>query len=390
MKRFWLAVTATFCVAANVSWADVAPRIWAYQYVFATASAPHQFEPLLRHLKQEPELQTPELLDYVAQALVSPVNEDLDMQSEKLLARSLEKRGGARYRDTFALLVDKAHSNDIHLLAKSMVRKYRKRTETQFRPGSINFARLRENYAAAALAASNPTDEQAQRLAAFPTEASIDDLFALAGKPHAVISGQVFVTDLIIRVRVQRMGFIYRGIGRVTFEYTDGIGWKSRSVVTDPTALEGLLPYRYPVVLAGQPSNEELAYTQLLSGHLASMKMALETQWRSGKVSPEFVDTTAELLLKGHAKAEGSFAIDVHAWMCRVLVTYGGPRHASVLQSVAATTQNPKLRKYALLPQEKTGNPNTAPYVEGSVSLEALRARYPQPYPQRQFTSGQI
>ena len=60
------------------------------------------------------------------------------------------------------------------------------------------------------------------------------------------------------------------------------------------------------------------------------------------------------------------------------------------LDKVATGTRIPKLRKYAELPQEQTNNRNNVPYIEGTVSLEAMRAKYPPLYPQRQFTSGQI
>jgi hypothetical protein len=120
------------------------------------------------------------------------------------------------------------------------------------------------------------------------------------------------------------------------------------------------------------------------------MKVAVEGRWRNGGASAQFLDTTAELLLEQHASATLPNAVDVYAWMCRLLVTYGGPRYVNVLATVAAESKDEKLRKFASLPMERVASANTAPFVKGSVSLAALRVQYPPLYPQRGFTSGSL
>jgi hypothetical protein len=120
------------------------------------------------------------------------------------------------------------------------------------------------------------------------------------------------------------------------------------------------------------------------------MKVAAEESEHSGKADPAFLDAAAELLLKQHRSATDWHTIDAYAWMCKLLTAQGGPRYAAVLRRVALETTDRKLEAFADKPLQKVNAANATPYVEGSVSLDALRAQYPPLYPQRTFVSGSL
>lgn len=389
MHRLMLAFAATFSVAANVSWADVAPRIWAYQHVVATSNLPTQFDPIVRHLKADKGLRRPELVDYIAEALVSPANQ-LTEQSALILLEGLQDFGDGRYRDAVAQLQGKTRSAKVKSAAGKFARKHRKSTVAQYLPGTIDLARLRADYSQTALAFV-PDDDQARRLATFPVESSIEKLFQLMGRPHAVLTSQTLVSDgMLVHVRTQRLFVYYRGVGRVLFQYDrEKGGWQSRNIIVDPDAFEEYMPYRRFGADAGA-SDEALRFTQLLSGHQPAMKVAAEKSTQSARVEPAFLDAAAEILLKQHRSANDWHSYDAYAWMCKLLTEHGGPRYAQVLKRVSRETPDVKLKAFADKPLKKIAAGNTTPYVEGTVSLEALRAKYPPFYPQRTWVSGNL
>lgn len=389
MRRLLLVFAATFCVAANVSWADVAPRIEAYQHVVATSNLPTQFDPIIRHLKTDKGLRRPELVDYIAEALVSPANQ-LDEQSALILLEGLQDFGDGRYRDAVAQLQAKTRSAKVKSAAGRFTRKHRKATVAQYLPGTTDFVRLRAEYSQTALAFV-PDDDQARRLATFPVESSIEKLFQLMGRPHAVLTSQTLVSDgMLVHVRTQRLFVYYRGVGRVLFQYNrEKGGWRSRNIIVDPDAFEEYMPYRR-FAAPGAAGDQALRFTQLLSRHQPAMKVAAEKSTQSAKVEPAFLDTAAEVLLKQHRSANDWHSYDAYAWMCKLLTEHGGPRYSQVLKRVALETTDIKLKAFASKPLKKVDAGNTAPYVEGSVSLEALRAQYPPFYPQRTWVSGNL
>jgi hypothetical protein len=61
-----------------------------------------------------------------------------------------------------------------------------------------------------------------------------------------------------------------------------------------------------------------------------------------------------------------------------------------VLKRVALETTDTKLKAFATKPLRKVNVVDPSPYVEGSVSLDALRAEYPPFYPQRTWVSGSL
>jgi len=389
MHRLLLALAAAFCAAANVCSADVAPRTWAYQHVVATSNLPTQFDPIIRHMKADEELHQEALIDYIAEALVSPANQ-LGEKSALILLEGLQDFGGGRYRDAVAQLQGKTRFPKVESAAGKFVRKHRKTTVAQYLPGTIDFARLRAEYSRTALAFV-PDDEQARRLATFPVESSIEKLFQLMGSPHAVLTSQTLVSDgILVHVRTQRLFVYYRGVGRVLFQYLrEKGGWQARNIIVDPDAFEEYMPYRR-FAADGAASNQALRFTQLLSRHQPAMKVAAEKSTQSAKVDPAFLDAAAEVLLKQHRGANDWHSYDAYAWMCKLLTEHGGPRYSQVLERVAVETTDTKLKAFAAKPLKKIDAGNTSPYVEGSVSLEALRAQYPPFYPQRTWVSGNL
>jgi hypothetical protein len=135
---------------------------------------------------------------------------------------------------------------------------------------------------------------------------------------------------------------------------------------------------------------DELEFAQLVSGHPAAMKVAIDARRRAGGASPAFLDAMAETLLRLHASASTPREFDTFAWMCRLLSSYGGPRYAGVLSAVARETGDEKLRRFASLSVENPPGADPASYIPGSAGLAELRAKYPPLYPGRTFVSGEL
>lgn len=367
----------------------VGPLAWTYRYVLATALSENEFDPLLQGMRIDEDLRDP-TLDYLAEALVSPLNREMSAATRLRLAQFLATHGGGRYRDALATSLRDGDVAEMRDLVKRHGKRRRHSKDPQYVPGTIDFEKLRASYAAAALA-YEPTDAVARKLAALPADSSIEDLFELAGTPHAVVGGSVRATDgLLVNIRIRRLSIYYRGIGRVVFAFRKYDQWKSQGVVIDPEAFEALMPYRERPLSRVASGDEALAFTQLLNGHPMAMKVAVESRWRTQTATPEFLDATAEVLLAQHASARTAHDFDVYAWMCRLLSSHGGPRYAAVLTTVARDTDDEKLRRFASLPIQRSNGVDTAPYVAGSVSLTELRARYPALYPGRTYLSGAL
>jgi hypothetical protein len=93
------------------------------------------------------------------------------------------------------------------------------------------------------------------------------------------------------------------------------------------------------------------------------------------------MDAAAEILATQFQATQDDVSIDAYSWICRVLSGHGGPRYAAILARVAAETPDSKLKRYASLPIEPGSAAPAEPYVPGTISLGALRAKYPSPYP---------
>lgn len=394
MKKLLLAAAlcGTFYLAPATAADD--SRIWAYKYVLATSQHPREFATILTHLENEPELRQVELVDYLAEVLWEndKKTERADVELQNMLARYLHNFGGQRYLDLFKQLQKtnaKGNSKDnVRRYADDYVDNFKGTSEPQYVLGTVNLPALREQFAKDALAAQ-PTEEQAREMDQLPVNAGPDALITRIGRPQYIGSGQLRVGERIfLDVHIQKMTFYYRGIGRVSFQYKNDVGWMARDREVDPEAFEDFMPYREHAAELGLPSDEAVGYAQLLSNHSMAIKIAAQSRTMHGGATPQFMDAAAQLLLANHASIVEPRMVDAYAWICRLLVSYGGPRYSNVLATVATGASSDKLRKFAELKMEKTAPTTGEPYVPGSVSLVELRAKYPPLYPQRTLTSS--
>ncbi len=67
----------------------------------------------------------------------------------------------------------------------------------------------------------------------------------MGGPPHQILSNQNIYRDPILKIKVNRIAFYYRGIGRVLYGFnTLKREWSFHSIVVDPLAFEEEFPYR--------------------------------------------------------------------------------------------------------------------------------------------------
>ena len=364
--------------------------MWTYQYLLATSVTERELAPITEHIVHDPNLQRPELGDFAAEVLLARWDEvNFPLQNKLRLVRVIGSMESKRY-DTVLDQLDARATRDDAKKELRDARKQGKNAAAAYVPGSVDIHAIVREVDASALAAK-PTTEQGKHLAAFKG-GSIEDLFAWAGKPQQIVSGQTRVSDgLLIHVKIQRISFFYRGLGRVVYGYKqDKDEWLFQSVVADPLAFEQEFSYRDRAQELGLPDDATLEMTQLVSNYTASMKNVVEKNHRSGRPSAEFMDTAAEILAKQFQTATDPVIVDAYAWICRLLTQYGGSRYTAILQTVEARTGDDKLRRFAKLPIQPGSVLPQEPYVPGTISLDAQRAKYPPLYPQSTFQSGRL
>src|SRR5262245_10434283 len=177
-KLLWIAALYGAWLAPPATASDET-SLRVYKFVVATADAPQEFATILEHLKEQPQLRDPELVDYLVEALWSfelkpgAVNDDL----RSLLAGGLSKWAGPRYVSVFTRVRDNHKFNTrVWMSADEYLRRHRKAApEPQYEPGMVNFPALREQYAKTALEVQ-PTEEQARAMSELPVNADLDAL----------------------------------------------------------------------------------------------------------------------------------------------------------------------------------------------------------------------
>jgi hypothetical protein len=388
-----IVATALFGTAAllpRTAAAAASPgRVWAYKYVLATARTERELAPITEHLIAERGLRERDLVDFAAEVLLANVADtSYPLENKFRLIRVLKAAKSPRYEATLDRIVALRNTKEIAAAVKS-ARVNNRNGEPQYVPGSVDIQAIVAEMDAAALAA-RPTTAQGEHLAGFRGQ-TIDDLLEWAGRPQQIVMGQTRVTDgMLIVVKVQRLSFFYRGLGRAVFGYQGKKGWKFQAVVADPLAFEQEFSYRDRARELGMPDTATLAMIQLASGHAAAMKIAVEGAYRRGTASREFIDTASEILATQYASTDDPFRLDVYAWICRLLADRGGPRYATVLYQVEKGTRDEKLRRYAGLPVQPTNEVPVVQYQPGTISLAAQRAKYPSPYPGSNYESGHL
>jgi hypothetical protein len=389
MRKMALALLAGGAVTvANIAGAQDA-RVWTYQYLLATSQTERELAPITEHIIKERALHRLDLMDFAAEVLLARIDDpNYPFQNKLRLIRVLGAHEGQRYDALLTKILDRSTDRQLRQELRSAISK--KGGGVSYVPGSVDIRALVAEVDAAALAAQ-PTTQQGEHLAKFPG-GTIHNLFDWAGKPQQIVSGQTRVSDgILIHVKIQRLAFFYRGLGRVVYGYDgDDQLWEFQAVVADPMAFEQEFSYRDRARELGMPDEHTLDMMQLVSGYTASMKGVVERAYRRPTRSLEFMDTAAEILATQFETAHDPVTVDMYAWICRLLTQHGGPRYDSILARVASKTVDPKLRKFALLPFGDTDEVTKALYLPGTISLAAQRAKYPVLYPESTFQSGRL
>jgi hypothetical protein len=365
-------------------------RIWIYQYLLATSSTERELAPITEHIVHERPLQNPQLLDFAAEVLLARIGDGgYPLQNKLRLIRVLGKEKSPRYTAVLTRVLEQSKNK---MVAKEVHAAMSRKEQAGpgYVAGTIDIHAIAAELDAAALAA-HPTTAQGEHLAKFSGE-TIDELFEWQGKPHQIVSGQTRVSDgILIHVKIQRLTFFYRGLGRVVFGYEKDFNeWTFQAVVADPMAFEEEFAYRDRAVMLGLPDDPTLEMMQLVSGYTASMRIAVEKNYRRETAPLEFMDTAGEILATQFKSAQDPVTVDMYAWSCRLLTRHGGQRYAAILQRVAAETGDSKLKRFAQLPTEPASALPAEPYIAGTISLAAQRAKYPPLYPDSTFQSGRL
>ncbi|MEO8062182.1 MAG: hypothetical protein ABI821_05485 [Pseudomonadota bacterium] len=390
MKQLALAVLLGSAFSMAHAGAALDARIWTYQYLLATSTTERELAPITEHIIKQPFLQVPEILDFAAEVLLARVSEaDYPLQNKLRLVRVLAKEKSPRYNAVLTRVNEQAKKSELAKEARGAISK-KKPAGPAYVPGAVDISAIVAEVDAAALAAK-PTTEQGEHLAKFPG-GDFGGLFDWAGKPHQVISGQTRITDgFIINVKIQRLTFFYRGLGRVVFGYSAADrAWQFQAVVADPLVFEQEFSYRERASQLGMPDAPTLEMMQLVSGYTASMKNVLEVNYRRQTRPLEFMDTAAEILATEFQSSSDPVRVDMYAWICRLLTMHGGQRYAAILKEVADKTDDPKLGRFARLPIEPTSEVPAQPYAPGTISLASQRVKYPVLYPQSTFQAGRL
>jgi hypothetical protein len=366
-------------------------RTWTYQYLLATAKTERELAPITEHIVKDASLHGTDIMDFAAEVLLARTSDgSFPLQNKLRLIRVLGAAGSPRYNTVLLRVSDQLKNEDV--LTEARAATYRKKhpVAEPYLPGSTDIESIVAEVDAAALAA-RPTTAQGEHLSKFPG-GTFDQLFEWAGRPHQIVSGQTRVSDgILIHIKIQRVTFFYRGVGRVVYGYNGNKKvWLFQAVVADPLAFEQEFSYRDRARDLGLPDEPTLEMIQLVSGYTASIKSVVEKNYQRQTRPLEFMDTAAEILVTQFATADDPVKVDMYAWICRLLTMHGGRRYAAILAQVAKGTDDSKLRRFATLPIEKTNEVPAEPYVPGTISLAAQRAKYPSLYPESTFQSGRL
>lgn len=392
MKRLTLLALMFACGSCLAAPGPPAPpwRVWLYRYLLATSVTERELAPITEHIVKEPPLQTAELMDFAAEVLLERIGDArFPLQNKLRLIRVLGKDKTGRYSIVLTRVLDQSKNTQVakEVHAATIAREP---AEPGYVPGTVDIHAAVAEMDAAALAA-RPTTALGEHLANFSGQ-TIDELLEWQGKPQQIVSGQTRLSDgILIHVKIQRLTFFYRGLGRAVFGYEpDFREWTFQAVVADPLAFEQEFSYRGRAAALGLPDDPTLEMMQLVSGYTASMKNVVELNYRRETLPLEFMDTAAEILATQFESAKDPVTVDMYAWICRLLTRHGGPRYAAILQRVAAETGDSKLKRFARLPIEPANAVPAEPYVPGTVALAAQRAKYPALYPESTFQSGRL
>jgi hypothetical protein len=352
---------------------------WTYRYLAVNATHDGELMVALNGIARTPDAHTRDTYDVLAQLLldIAPRKQDWQYSAPNIARLLVNGKEAARYHTVLeSLRGDISPPRSRIPYARQLSTLARERAE-QYVAGAIDVAALREGYVREALAAA-PTMTQALAIAGLKASASLDELFAAAGRPAHVGTNGEKVND-IMGVGVRQLWFYYRGIGRVSYDFQRDGGWGFYQFIGEPMTFETWMPYRARAKEFGLPSAEHVAMVQLLSGNPTAIRVSAQAMHRV-ETPVEYMDTAAELMLRNHETVSDPIASDAYAWLCSVLAERGGPRYARVLARVKKNAKDDKLRRYAEQPIHKTAHQDV--FVPGALSLDSQKAKYPSLYPQ--------
>ena len=377
MKFILAGLLLTF--AAGVAAEQPGPREWTLQYCIVHSTPPASLGNVFDSIGLDPTGLDTRTVDLTAEYLLrNGADPELDGRDAASLVALLARRGDGRLRLAMQKVRESDMSPGLKLAAREYLVQFKK--GDGYVPGTLDLHALRSEFANTALAVK-PTEAFARKLGELRKGDTLERMFEVLGPPHHARAIEV--------TNIRRLLFYYRGAGRVVFGYVGETGWRLQSVTADSLAFEPEFPYREQPAAFGQPDDATLRMIMLASGRLWPVKVAVDESYDAPDVSLEFLDTAAEYLARNWRSVNDD-SEDTYAWIIRVLLKRGGPRYSVLFKEIAAGTKSLKLRKWAgLTPQRPEGIPRKS-YVPGTVSLEDLARRYPTPYPDVHYTSGQL
>jgi hypothetical protein len=355
------------------------PHTWSVRYMLMNGTDDATLIGATSEVANHSRLRTAETHELLAEILAEIASGRMTApQTAVDIVRILTVAPEAQRYHTAVRSVRRISERGMKQAQNNYTRRYPRAKGEQWVAGRIDREAFQKKSAEAALAVK-PTLQQAQALTNLSRGTGLADLFAALGTPAHVRPRDTRSVKKYGGVDVRQMIFYYRGIGCVTLNYLDDVGWHVFSKDLEPLAYEDVMPYRRDPAAYGLPDDMTLALTQLLSGDSAAIRMSAIAMHRLETPPPQYLDAAAEMLLRDHATVAQVERVDAYAWLCNVLAERGGMRYRHVLATVQKGAKDLKLRKYAAQPVLNLKVP--APrYVPGSVDLDDLARKHPSPY----------
>jgi hypothetical protein len=380
IRTVFALVATLFLLGAAPAFAVDDPHVWSVRYMLINGTDDATLIGATSEVANHSALRTAEMHELLAELLAQIAAGKMTApQTAVDIVRIFSAAPEAQRYHTLVRSVRRLSERGMEQAQSTYTKRFPRAKGDQWVAGGIDFEALRKQFADAALAAE-PKPGQAQALANLPKKAGLAELFAKVGTPAHVRPRDTRAVKKYGSVDLRQMIAYYRGIGCVTLNYLDDVGWYVFSMDLEPLAHEDAMPYRRYAAAYGLPDDASLALTQLLSGNTAAMRMSAIAMHRLETPPPQYMDAAAEMLLRDHASVKGDERVDAYAWLCNVLAERGGNRYRHVLATVQKGAKDLKLRKFAGQPVLKLKVPALR-YVPGSVALEALARQYPSPYP---------
>ncbi|MFK7975222.1 MAG: hypothetical protein AB8C02_03760 [Halioglobus sp.] len=121
-------------------------------------------------------------------------------------------------------------------------------------------------------------------------------------------------------------------------------------------------------------STEQAYVNKLVSQNVSEIRRAAQEMMRGGVFDQEVLDVMSEVVYELYKEPpSGYIQIDALSWSTNVLGASGNARYRSLLVEVKDNAYHKKLRKFAKKNLKKLPKDEVPQYVQGSVSLKALR-----------------